>query len=495
MKSEEFELHYFILHFFFMGVQAINIKVMKFIDKIRQFIHDNSLMVPMWFPCGSDSLSTGEGGGRGRIYLVALSGGADSVCLLLAMKQLGYNVEAIHCNFHLRGSESDRDEDFCKRLCERENVPFHTVHFDTKTYSELHKVSIEMAARELRYNYFEQLRKAIDAEAILVAHHKNDAVETLLMNLIRGTGIHGLQGIKPRNGRIIRPLLGVSRKEIVEWLDSIGQDYVTDSTNLEDDVTRNKLRLNIIPLLEQINPAASDNIAQTALRMVEAGKVFDSAMDDAVANVTAESTDDYIRINKELLNTVASKEYTLHTILSPYHFSPSQIEEISQSDFSQSGKLWESSTHQLVVDRQALLLRKKQENARRSFRIPEAGTYVVSETKDHTEKISIKSVEVDENFKISKERDTVTLDAEKVKFPLTIRGIEQGDRFVPFGMNGSKLVSDYLTDRKKNVFEKQSQLVLVDASDNVLWLIGERPDARCCITDSTIKALVIRYNK
>jgi len=147
------------------------------------------------------------------------------------------------------------------------------------------------------------------------------------------------------------------------------------------------------------------------------------------------------------------------------------------------------------VDRQALLLRKKQENARRSFRIPEAGTYVVSETKDHTEKISIKSVEVDENFKISKERDTVTLDAEKVKFPLTIRGIEQGDRFVPFGMNGSKLVSDYLTDRKKNVFEKQSQLVLVDVSDNVLWLIGERPDARCCITDSTIKALVIRYNK
>jgi tRNA(Ile)-lysidine synthase len=131
------------------------------------------------------------------------------------MKRLGYRVEAIHCNFHLRGAESDRDEDFCKRLCEREQIPFHTVHFDTKTYAEVHKVSIEMAARELRYGYFEQLRKAIDAEAILVAHHKNDAVETLLMNLLRGTGIHGLQGIKPRNGRIIRPLLSVSRQEIV----------------------------------------------------------------------------------------------------------------------------------------------------------------------------------------------------------------------------------------------------------------------------------------
>ena len=185
--------------------------------------------------CSSGSLPTGEGGGRGRspLFLVALSGGADSVCLLLAMKRLGYRVEAIHCNFHLRGAESDRDEEFCKRLCEREQIPFHTVHFDTKTYAEVHKVSIEMAARELRYNYFEQLRKAIDAEAILVAHHKNDAVETLLMNLLRGTGIHGLQGIKPRNGRIIRPLLCVSRQEIVEWLNMIGQDYVTDSTNLD----------------------------------------------------------------------------------------------------------------------------------------------------------------------------------------------------------------------------------------------------------------------
>lgn len=415
------------------------------------------------------------------------------MCLLLVMKRLGYNVEAIHCNFHLRGEESDRDENFCKRLCERENVPFHTVHFDTKTYAELHKVSIEMAARELRYNYFEQLRKAISAEAILVAHHKNDAVETLLMNLLRGTGIHGLQGIKPRNGYIIRPLLCVSRKEIVEWLGQIGQDYVTDSTNLEDDVTRNKLRLNIIPLLEQINPAASENIAQTALRMVEAGKVFDSAMTDAVADVTRGSTDDYILIDKGRLDAVVSKEYTLHTILSSYHFSPSQVEEIATSNYSQSGKSWESATHQLVVDRDALILRKKTEEKCRPFRIPEAGTYVIHESKEKTERISIKSVVVDETFTISKERDAVTLDADKVRFPITVRRVENGDRFVPFGMKGSKLISDYLTDRKKNVFEKQEQLIMLDADDNVLWLIGERPDARCCITESTIKALVVRY--
>ena len=467
---------------------------MQFIEKIKRFITDNSLLD---CPSPSGSLPTGEGGGRGRspLYLVALSGGADSVCLLMAMKRQGYAIEAIHCNFHLRGAESDRDEEFCKSLCEREQIPFHTVHFDTKTYAEVHKISIEMAARELRYNYFEQLRKAIDAEAILVAHHMNDSVETLLMNLIRGTGIHGLQGIKPRNGNIIRPLLCVSRKEIVGWLGEIGQDYVTDSTNLEDDVTRNKLRLNIIPLFEKINPAASENIAKTALRMVEAGKVFDDSMNNIVEDITLGSTDDWGYIDKGKLQVSPSKEYALHTILSPYHFSPAQIEEIALSDYSQSGKSWESSTHQLVVDRKALLLRKKNGNECRPFRIPETGTYVIFETKNETERISIKEVVVDDVFKISKERDTVTLDAEKVRFPLTIRHVENGDRFVPFGMKGSKLISDYLTDRKKNVFEKQSQLVLLDANDNVLWLVGERPDARCCITENTIKALTIRYFK
>lgn len=470
---------------------------MQFIDKIRQFIHDNSLMSPIENSLGNHSSSGSlPREGRGRdLFLVALSGGADSVCLLMAMKRLGYAIEAIHCNFRLRGAESDRDEEFCKSLCEREQIPFHTVHFDTKTYAEVHKISIEMAARELRYNYFEQLRKAIDAEAILVAHHMNDSVETLLMNLIRGTGIHGLQGIKPRNGNIIRPLLCVSRKEIVEWLGEIGQDYVTDSTNLEDDVTRNKLRLNIIPLLEKINPAASENIAKTALRMVEAGKVFDDSMNGIVKDITLGSTDDWVYIDKEKLQVSPSKEYALHTILSPYHFSPAQIEEIALSDYSQSGKSWESSTYQLVVDRKALLLRKKNVNECRPFRIPETGTYVISETKNETERISIKEVVVDDVFKISKERDTVTLDAEKVRFPLTIRRVEKGDRFIPFGMKGSKLISDYLTDRKKNVFEKQNQLVLLDANDNVLWLVGERPDARCCITENTIKALTIRYFK
>ena len=459
----------------------------SFLQKIKRFISTGAL-----FPQ--------QGKWKG---LVALSGGADSVCLLLVCKSLGYDVEAVHCNFHLRGDEADRDEMFCQQLCEREAVPFHRVHFDTLTYASLHKVSIEMAARELRYNYFEQLRQSIGADDILVAHHRDDSVETVIMNLIRGTGIHGLQGIKPRNGHIVRPLLCVGRKEIEAWLKEREQDFVTDSTNLEDDVVRNKIRLNLIPLLEGINPSVSENIAQTALRMVEAGKVFDNAMRkdvDSVVKSTLSSTDvapadRLMSIDVKALAEVSSREYTLQTILSPLLFSPSQVEEISRSDLSQSGKRWESATHTLIVDRGSLLVKEKSDADRKPFRIPETGTYVISETQSASEKVSVNVVKVDENFLIDRSPLCATLDADKVRFPLCLRNVKPGERFMPFGMKGTKLISDYLTDRKRNLFQKEAQLVIADAEDNVLWLVGERPDGRYCVGRNTINALVIRYFK
>ena len=187
------------------------------------------------------------------LYLVALSGGADSVALLLSLKRLGFNVEAVHCNFHLRGEESDRDEKYCRNLCNNEGVRLHVVHFDTISYASLHKQSIEMAARNLRYSYFRQLASDIGAAGICVGHHIEDSVETLLINLIRGTGINGLTGIGMRNGIILRPLLEVTRQEIEEFLKKQGVSYVTDSTNLVDDVTRNRIRLNIMPLIREIN--------------------------------------------------------------------------------------------------------------------------------------------------------------------------------------------------------------------------------------------------
>ena len=211
------------------------------------------------------------------LHLVALSGGADSVALLRILLDLGYDIEAAHCNFHLRGEESNRDELFVKNLCQRLDIKLHLIHFDTTEYAALHQVSIEMAARDLRYGYFSQLLKDIGASTVCVAHHRDDAVETLLMNLLRGSGIHGLTGIRPHNGHIVRPLLCVSRQEIEDYLRSIGQDNVTDSTNLQPDVLRNKVRLQLLPLLEQLNPGASDNIARSAYYISEAEKVYNSA--------------------------------------------------------------------------------------------------------------------------------------------------------------------------------------------------------------------------
>ena len=196
--------------------------------------------------------------------LVALSGGADSVALLCILHTAGYRCEAAHCNFHLRGEESNRDEQFVRQLCEKYKINLHTIDFDTTRHATEKHISIEMAARELRYNWFEKTRKDCQADVIAVAHHQDDSVETILLNLIRGTGITGLLGIRPRNGVVVRPLLCINREEIIHYLQSIQQEYVTDSTNLEDEYTRNKIRLNLLPLMQTINPSVKNNLIETS---------------------------------------------------------------------------------------------------------------------------------------------------------------------------------------------------------------------------------------
>ena len=449
----------------------------------------------------------------GGKYIVALSGGADSVSLLFVLKhlehELGISVEAAHCNFHLRGAESVRDEEFCKLLCDRLAVPLHLIHFDTQAYADLHRVSIEMAARDLRYGYFENLRRDICAQDICVAHHRDDSVETVLLNLVRGTGLRGLRGIQPRNGNIIRPLLSLSREDIVQYLDALGESYVTDSTNLHNDVKRNKIRLDVMPLLRELNPSVSQSIFESSLRVGEALKVFDEAMKRSIADVTTPprgctlggalvssaptkqlgTTPSHpLTISVDRLKQQPSPEYTLHEILSPRGFTSAQIEQIYGSlDTCSAGKIIASDSHELAFDRGSLLVLPKTNaaDAARSMRIPETGTYVFSDSL----KIKVVAEDCGDGYEPSRASDSVCLDASDIKFPLTLRYIEQGDRFVPFGMNGMKLVSDYLTDHKKNVFEKRAQLVVTDAQQRIVWLVGERTDNRFRISKVTSKAL------
>ena len=426
------------------------------------------------------------------LHLVALSGGADSVALLLILDKLGYHVEAAHCNFRLRGEESDRDEAFVRQLCAAHQIPLHLAHFDTREYAALHKVSIEMAARELRYRYFEQLRLDIGAERICVAHHRDDAVETLLMNLMRGAGIHGLTGIRAKNGYIVRPLLCVSRQEIEAYLQGINQPYVTDSTNLVDDVLRNKVRLNLIPLMQQILPNSSENISHTAAYLGEAENLYNSAIQSALSQLvkpekpqTVLSKGEEVEsVNIEMLQTMPSPECLLYEWLSPYGFTSAQIQQIStRLDEIDTGRMYLSPSHQLLVERGELLLAPQQKPIP-SIKIPETGTYIFNDSQKFR---FVESADVE----VSKSSDCATFDKGKVSFPLTIRAIQEGDRFHPYGMRGSKLVSDLLTDQKVSLLEKRRQLVVTDRQGEIIWLVGRRTDDRYKVDADTQQVLSI----
>lgn len=412
-------------------------------------------------------------------YIVALSGGADSVALLLIMKALGYDVEAAHCNFHLRGKESERDENFCVSLCESLGIILHRIHFDTLTYAQLHKVSIEMSARDLRYSYFEQLRRDINADAICVAHHKDDNVETILLNLVRGTGMNGLTGISPRNGFILRPLLCIGREDILEYLEAENQDYVTDSSNLVDDVQRNKIRLNVLPLLENVNPAVKDNILTMARWIAEASTIVEASLSEAKAKAVSSATlNDSFSVDISKIEEYPSAEYLLWDILKDYGFNSSQVALVAENLHATTGTSWLSSSHELTLDRGRFILTPLDKEDGRQMRIPEAGTYVYTELC----RLKIEQKEINENYTISRSSDKVCLDAQKVKFPLMIRRVARGDRFVPFGMKGSKLVSDFLTDQKVALPLKRRQLVVADAGGNILWVVGKRLDGRFAVS-------------
>ena len=411
-----------------------------------------------------------------ELYVIALSGGADSVALLLLLKNAGFNVHAAHCNFHLRGDESDRDEAFCVELCQGLGVELHRAHFDTREYAELHKVSIEMAARELRYKWFEQLCKDIGAAGICVAHHRDDSVETVLLNLVRGTGLRGLTGIRPRNGNVLRPLLCVSRAEIEAFLKEKGQKYVTDSTNLEADVQRNVIRLEVLPLLQKLNPAVADNIQRTAENLAEAQLVLNVA----IAGINSSNILDLNDLEK-----YGSSEYLAFEWLKKYGFNGDQVRQILDAD---TGKIVSSSTgYDVLKDRGRLIVEPALEPFN-PVRIPEEGTYVLGgssiefggkTTENNTIRVRKKPVYV------SKEPYVATLDASKVRFPLTVRRVEEGDWMQPYGMKGRKLLSDLMTDLKMTVFEKRRQLVVVDAKGAVLWLVGRRIAAFVSVSDAT----------
>ena len=404
----------------------------------------------------------------GSKILVALSGGADSVALLCILHAAGYPCEAAHCNFHLRGEESNRDEQFVRQLCKKYGIHLHTIDFDTTRYAAEKHISIEMAARELRYNWFEEIRNQCRADVVAVAHHQDDSVETILLNLIRGTGITGLLGIRPRNGVIVRPLLCINREEIMRYLQSIGQDYVTDSTNLEDEYTRNKIRLNLLPLMQTINPSVKNSLIETGNYLSDVATIYNRYIEEAKTRI---ATTEGIRIC-ELVKEPAP-EALLFEILHPLGFNSAQIKDIVHSLHGQSGKQFSSKEWRVIKDREFLLLEKIQSEDKE-----ELPFQIIKEEKEYTS-----------DFQIPREKGTACFDADKLDGTISYRKWRTGDTFIPFGMKGKKKISDYLTDRKFSISQKERQWVLC-CGEHIAWLIGERTDNRFRI-DETTKRVVI----
>lgn len=405
--------------------------------------------------------------------LVALSGGADSIALLNVLVSLGYQCECAHCNFHLRGEESNRDERFVRDVCDKLDVVLHVKHFDTQTYATTKGISIEMAARELRYDWFEDLRKSCGAGVIAVAHHRDDSVETFLLNLIRGTGINGLKGISPKNGYIVRPLLQESRKSIEDYLKATGQAYITDSTNLQDEYVRNKIRLNILPLMKEINPSVAESIFETSKRLTEVADIYNRERQGTVSEKLMKVSESFYRLSISDLKKDMAPLSLLHEVLTPLGFNAAQKTDIWNClKKEQSGKRFFSSGWEVLRDRDFLLIQRRGEEES----IPE---------------LSIVELEGNSDFPFIKDKRVAYLDAEKIVSPLIVRKWMKGDKFVPYGMKGKKKVSDYMTDRKFSLLDKEKQLV-VCCGDDIVWLVNERSDNRYRVTETTQKILMLK---
>ncbi len=429
------------------------------IHRINQYISDNGLL-------HSDS----------RV-LVALSGGADSVFLLRLLLAGGYTVHAAHCNFRLRGDESMRDEQFVRQLCNGLSVPLHVTTFDTTSYARTNGQSIEMAARELRYNYFEQLLTTLGLDCIAVAHHRDDNIETVILNAVRGTGIKGLSGIQPRNGHIVRPLLCVSRHEIEECLAGMGQGFVTDSTNLATLYSRNKVRLEVMPLLRNINTGADDNLATTIENLHEARKMYDAAIDYYAAQCTVtDSQSASLRINRERLAGCPSPIALLHHLLSPCGFNRTQLTDMLRE--GRVGTVFASATHRVVTGRTDIVVAPIHADLS-TEPIP------IEQCKD----IEMEIID-SRHLSISHDSNYAYIDRAKVHGPIIVRRPQQGDRFHPYGMKGSKLISDFLTDLKLNRIEKEEQLLVCDDRD-ILWVVGRRSSELHKVTDKTVDVIVL----
>jgi tRNA(Ile)-lysidine synthase len=418
--------------------------------------------------------------------LIGVSGGVDSVVLSNLIDRVGNQFALAHCNFNLRGEESDDDEQFVRSLAQQLGAVFFKTSFATRNVAEEQGISIEMAARNLRYNWFEEVRSQQGFDYVVVGHHLDDVLETFLLNLSRGTGIRGLSGIKPKTGKIVRPLLFALRSEIEEFAQNNQLQFRHDSSNDDTAIKRNLVRHQIMPLLESLNPQFKHNFERSIGYLKATEKVFLQAINEAKELVLS-ADGELVKVSKKELQQLDPQAIYLFEFLREYNFSSEVVDDILLAINKLSGKQFFSETHRLVIDREELLITPLKQDLFEMYYI-ERGTDEIQEPLH----LRFTVEEVTDKIVFAKTELIALFDFDKIEFPLVLRKWKQGEYFRPLGMQGLKKVSDFFIDQKYSLPEKENSWIL-ESADKVVWIVGKRIDDRFKVTSTTKKILKISY--
>jgi tRNA(Ile)-lysidine synthase len=416
--------------------------------------------------------------------LLAVSGGIDSMVMTNLFISTGFESGIAHCNFSLRGFESDKDEELVRKTASGYKIPFYSIRFDTKEYAGKKGISIQMAARELRYKWFEEIRSENHYDFIAIAHNLNDNIETVLLNLVRGTGITGLTGMKPVNNKIIRPLLFASRDMISDYRNRYGIPFREDKSNADTKYHRNKIRHLVLPVLKEINPSLESTLNETAERMAGINEIVADYVN--ILNLKSRSGDGKtLKYKITGLKQHVRNKALLYELFKPYGITSSTAADLIRVIEGRTGGNIATPAYRLFKNRNDLVIYP---NAN-----PEK-IYCEINNNNELEKVpgivSAKTIKVTGDFVIEDKKSVANIDFRKITFPLVIRRWEKGDHFIPLGMNKNKKLSDYFIDRKYSLIEKEEALIL-ESAGNIIWIIGERIDDRYKITPSTIEVLRI----
>ncbi|TRZ42551.1 tRNA lysidine(34) synthetase TilS [Robertkochia solimangrovi] len=417
--------------------------------------------------------------------LLAVSGGIDSIVLFHLCKALSLDFSVAHCNFKLRGKESDEDAIFVKELAARNNIDVYIKEFDTSGYVEDHKVSVQMAARELRYAWFYDLLDSKSLDFLITAHHADDNLETFLINLSRKTGLDGLSGIPEQNDRILRPLLPFSREALLNFAKEEGIVWREDRTNSDTKYLRNRIRHNIIPELRKLNPAFMSNVNATFKNLQGSAAIIDNHIDTIKRSLFVSEGDGF-RIELAALKTLEPRGAYFFELFSEFGFT--EWNDLEHLPEAQTGKILYSATHRIFKDRDDLILEPLDHVESRKF---SDDYFIESGIKEIEFPLHLSFEEVPELS--STNRNAIVVDAARLNFPLRLRKWREGDYFYPFGLKGKKKLSKFLKDEKFSLADKEAQWILTNANGEVIWVIGKRADDRFKVTETTRKLMRIKY--